>query len=160
VNYRATVHDHDLHRAQSLLREEGWPWAQWHWPVVVAEEGRHIRGAIGTTLEAGLVIMGPMALDRRLGKRAPFVAYRMGRFYDMLMGGIGMKEYYMRIEPELSQFIYLMDRLGFDRVAVEGDPGQWFKRRVGPWGQRRRSTHAQPVDGLAQRVRWRIMGGA
>lgn len=152
MKYRATAHLHDLHRAQSLLRSEGFPAARWHWPVALAEEGDELRAVLGTTLEHGLVIAGPMAIDRSLGKRAPYVAYRLGRFYDRVMSSVGVRRYYTRVEHRLSQFRYLVKRLGFDEVSDDGAGGVWFVKTAGRWGQIRASDHVHPVDGLKQRI--------
>ena len=152
MKYLATVHPHDLHRAQSLLRKEGMPAAQWSWPVALAQEDGHVRAAVGTQLDQGLVIAGPMVLDRALGGRAPLVAYRLGRFYDRIMAGCGIQRYYAHVDENLSQFHYILKRLGFRDDQDDGAGGIWYVKKAGHWGQERRSDHEVPVDGLRQRV--------
>jgi hypothetical protein len=152
MKYRATFHPHDLHRAQSLLREEGFPAVQWRWPVVIAEDGRRLRAVVGTRWEHGLVVGGPMVIDRELRGRAPLVAYRLGRFYDKVMAGVGVRRYYIDVENRLSQFKYILKRLGFEEDCDDGAGGTWFLKTAGRWGQVRVSDHERPINGLKQRV--------
>jgi len=153
MKYIATADSHDLHRAQSLLRAEGYDRVNWHWPVVLADDGKKLRGAVGTKLERGLVIAGPMVIDRTLRGRAPLVAYRLGSAYDRVMAAIGIRRYYVHVEHKLSQFQYILKRLGYEEDSDDGAGGVWFiKSAGGPWGQVRRSDHLDPVNGLKQRI--------
>jgi hypothetical protein len=152
ITYRASARVEDMHRVVSLARAEGQRAPRLVWPVVVAEDGRHLVAAIGTSVKHGLVVAGPVLLQRHLGRRAWTIAYRMGRLYDRAMAAAGVRAYYVYVEPALTQWQYVLERLDYVPVASRA-PGQWYRRTAGePWGQVLDSSHAEPVDGLRQRL--------
>lgn len=152
IAYRISGQVRDYHRVKSLARREHIACGRLHWPLALAEDGSALVAAVGTILAHGLVIEEPFVCDRRLGRRAALIAYRLGEEYDRAMGTLGITAYYARVDPALSQFQYFLARLGFDPVAVPGDLGQWFRRETGAWRQVVDSSHAEPVDGLRQRL--------
>ena len=124
------------------------------WPLALAEDAARVVAAVGTHIAHGLVIAGPLVIDPHLGRRAPVIAYRLGALYDRTMAGCGVRLYFCFVKPELQQWRYVLERLGFIPEAVEDEPGTWFRRYAGkPWGQQLDSSHATPVDGLRQRLR-------
>jgi hypothetical protein len=152
TTYRVSGQVHDMHRVVSLLRAERRRAPRLSWPLVLAEAGPHLIGAVGTTLTHGLVICGPLVLQRELGRRAAVIAYRLGELYDQTVGALGIRAYYVHIPVELTQYRYVIERLGFERLEVPEDPGYWYRRTPGRWGQVLDSSHAEVVDGLRQRL--------
>jgi hypothetical protein len=142
-----------MHRVVSLMRDEGRRCPTIYWPLALAEDtdGRLV-AAVGTHLTHGLVVAG-MVAAARLGRRAPVIVYRVGEVYDRAMARSGVRAYYVYVGPALSQWQYFLARLGYERIPVEGEPGQWHRREAGtPWGQQVDSSHAEPVDGFRQRL--------
>lgn len=153
TTYRASARREDMHRIVSLMRDEGRRCPRIYWPCALAEDARgHLVAALGTHLQRGLVVAG-IVVSSSLGRRAPLVVYRLGEVYDRTMYAAGVRAYYAYVGPDLGQWQYFMERLGYVRVPVEGEAGQWHRREAGtPWGQQIDSSHAEPVDGLRQRL--------
>jgi hypothetical protein len=151
TTYRVTANRPDMHRAQSLLRAQGQKRVQWHYPVVLAEQGPELLGALGTQIISEQVVCGPLVLRRDLGRRAPLVAYRLGRLYEDALRKAGVRFYILYVPPRLTQWAYVLERLGYEPVPPEHPGGgQWFRRWIGPWGQVHPSRHEAPMDGFAQ----------
>lgn len=143
-----------MHRLVSLLRDQGRRCPRLYWPLALAEDRARLVAGIGTHVKHGLVLAGPIALDPALARRAPVIAYRLGEVYDRAMASAGIRLYYCYAAADLPQWQYTLERLGYEPVPVPGEPGQWYKRWAGqPWGQQLDSSHAEPVDGLRQRLR-------
>lgn len=152
TTYRVSADPKDFHRVVSLMRDQGRKCPRMLWPVALAEDGPELVAAVGTNVTRGLVIAGPIVIADHLGRRAPVIAYRLGELYDRTMARCGIRRYYCYTGPELTQWQYVLERLGFQREAVEGAEGQWYTREAGRiWGQQLDSSHARPVDGLRQR---------
>jgi hypothetical protein len=138
IRYRATTDRRDLHRCQSLLRAVRGEQAEWRVPVVLAEAGPHLVGAIGTLLYDRAVVGGPLVLDPALGARAPRVAYRLGEVYEQALAACGVTFYLCHVPASLAHYATILDRLGFQRIPTD-EPGTWFKRTIAPWGTPRRA---------------------
>jgi hypothetical protein len=154
TTYRVSGARSDMHRLVSLCREQKRKCPPLLWPLALAEEGRDLVAAVGTHCAHGIVIAGPVAIRDSLGRRAWMIAYRLGQLYDHAMAASGVRTYYGHVSHALPQWAYVLERLGYEPVPVPGELGQWFRRHAGqPWGQQIDSTHAEPVDGLRQRLR-------
>lgn len=154
TTYRITAAVPDMHRLISLARaEQQWTGGRLLWPVVLAEAGGEVLAGCATQAQHGLVVAAPLVLRHDLGRRAAVIAYRLGQVYDRAMLAAGVRAYYAHVAGELTQWQYVLERLGFVPVPVEGETGQWYRRETGRWGQVLDSRHAEPVDGLRQRLR-------
>ena len=153
ITYRVSGLVRDCHRLKSLARRERQACAHLSWPLALAEDASgHLVAGIGTDIAHGLVIGEPLVLDRRLGRRAWVIAYRLGETYDDAMATLGIRAYYGHVPAGLTQYQYVLERLGFVRVPVPEDPGVWYRREAGGLRQVLASSHAVPVDGLRQRL--------
>jgi hypothetical protein len=147
IRYRPTAAPSDFHRAQALLEAEGRRrHPRWYYPTVLAEDGPDLVAVLGTTLAREQVHLGPLVLARALGaRRAAVIAYRLAERWERTAAEIGIGFYYMRVPSGMSQWTRTVERLGYERLEVPGDPGAWFKRWIGPWGAQRPRDRAVPV---------------
>jgi len=155
TTYRVSAAVRDMHRVVSLLRDQRRRCPPLLYPVVLAEDSdRTVLAACGTHVLRGLVCGGPIVIRDGLGRRAWVVMYRLGEIYDHALAQAGVRTYYGYVDAALGQWQYVLERLGFEPVTVDGErDGQWYRREAGtPWGQQIDSSHAEPVDGVRQRL--------
>lgn len=153
TTYRVSAAVRDMHRVVSLLRKQKRRAPRILWPVALAEEdGSALLAALGTHVAGGYVCAGPLVLRDDLARRAPVITYRLLELYDRTMGEAGIQHYYFYAAEQLSQWQYFLDRLGVEALTVPDEPGRWYRRVPGPFGQVVDSSHAVPVDGFRQRL--------
>ena len=146
IRYRVTADPRDFHRAQALLRDEGRRPTRWYYPTVLAEDGPDLVAALGTSVAQDQVHLGPLVLARALGpRRAAVIAYRMAARWEAAAAAFGIRLYYLRVPRGMRQWARTIERLGYERLDVPGDPGAWYKRWIGPWGTQRPRDRTVPV---------------
>jgi len=96
VGYRIASDPVDFHRAHALMRAEGVPEQKLGFPTLLAIEDKKAVGIIGTDIQKGMIIAGPLVM--KSDRRRIHTAIKMAEMYEMSLRGMGISTFIFHVE--------------------------------------------------------------
>ena len=96
IGYKIAETPADFHEAHALMRGEGVPEQTLGFPTMLLVEEDQIVGMIGTDIQKGMIIAGPLVM--RSDRKRIQSAIKMVEMYEMALRGIGISTFIFHVE--------------------------------------------------------------
>lgn len=98
IGFRTANSPKDFHKAHDLMRAEGVPEQSLGFPTLMAFEDDEPIGLIGTNIQKGMIIAGPLVM--KSDRRRIHTAIKMVEMYEMALRGMGISTFIFHVDED------------------------------------------------------------